>query len=76
MDTMIEKQDEALSILRVLLSATRGVGGNDMLEDILPKPMDSVEELEELSARLADEDIRKKMVGTWGGFTYTKTPYT
>ena len=62
LDTMIEKQDEALSILRMLLSATRGVGGNDILEDLLPNSVDSMADLEALSARLADEDFKKKMV--------------
>lgn len=49
---MIEKQDEGISILRVLLSATRGVGENDMLEDVLPNPIDSVEDLKALSVHL------------------------
>jgi hypothetical protein len=59
---MIEKQSEALSILQVLLGATKGVGGQDMLDDVLPKPIDSPEELEEMSAGLSDEDVRKKKV--------------
>lgn len=59
---VIEKQDEALSILRVLLTATRGVGGNDVLEDILPVPIDSVQDLQELSEKLGDEEYMKKMV--------------
>ena len=57
---MIEKQSEALSILQVLLGATKGVAGHDMLEDVLPKPIDSPEELEKMSACLSDEDVRKK----------------
>ncbi|XP_028417120.1 uncharacterized protein LOC114541386 isoform X1 [Dendronephthya gigantea] len=62
LDIMLEKQEEALSILRVVLGATRGVSGNEMLEDIIPNPLDSVEELENLNDRLADEDARKKML--------------
>ena len=58
MDTLIDKHEEALSILSVSLSATRGVNNEDILEDI-PKALDSVEELEELSSRL-DDDYRKK----------------
>ena len=58
---MIEKQSEALSILQVL-GATKGVAGHDMLEDVLPKPTDSPEELEKMSAGLSDEDVRKKTV--------------
>lgn len=60
---LIEKQDEGISMLRVLLSATRGVGGTDMLQDVLPKPIDSVEDLEALSVRLEEEAFMKKMVG-------------
>ena len=59
---MIEKQDEALSILRMPLSATRGVGDNDIREDLLPNSVGSMADLEALSARLADEDFKKKMV--------------
>ena len=59
---MIEKQSEALSILQVLLGAAKGVGGQDMLEDVLPKPIDSPEELEKMSAGLSDEEIKKKTV--------------
>ena len=62
LDILIEKQSEALSILQVLLSATKGVGGHDMLEDVLPKSIDSPEELEKMSAGLFDEDVRKKTV--------------
>ena len=47
----------------MLLSATRGVNNEDILEDIIPKALDSVEELEELSSRLDDDDYRKKLVG-------------
>lgn len=59
---MIQKQDEGLAILRLLLSATRGVNGNDMLEDVLPKPIDNSEEMAALSSRLTEEEFQKKMV--------------
>ena len=59
---MIEKQSEALSILQVLLGAAKAVGGRDMLEDVFPKPIDSPEELEKMSAGLSDEEIKKKTV--------------
>ena len=62
LDIMIEKQSEALSILQVLLAATKGVGDHDMLKDVLPKPIDSTEQLEKMSAGLSNEDIRKQMV--------------
>jgi hypothetical protein len=62
LETLIEKHDETLAILRVLLSATRGVNENEMLEDILPSPLDSVQDLQELCSRLDDEEFRKKIV--------------
>ena len=63
LDIMIEKQSEVLSILQVLLSDRNGVGGHDILEDVLPKAIASPNELEEMSARLLDKDFKKKMVG-------------
>lgn len=64
LDTLIEKHDETLSILRVLLSATRGVNDKELLDDILPSPLDTVEEMTEFCSRLDDEEFRKKMVGS------------
>ncbi|XP_028415605.1 uncharacterized protein LOC114538964 isoform X2 [Dendronephthya gigantea] len=58
LDIMLEKQEEALSILRVVLGATRGVSGNDMLEDIIPNPLDSVENWKTLMI-----DLQMKMLG-------------
>ena len=72
--TLIEKRDETLAILRVLLlNATRGVNENEMLEDILPSPLDSTEDLQELCSRLNDEEFRKKMVR---GFYNDKIEHT
>ena len=63
LETITQKQDEGLALLRVLLGATRGVNGNDMLEDVLPKPMDTIPDLEEMCGRLSMEDnFKKKMV--------------
>jgi hypothetical protein len=62
LDTLIEKHDETLSILRVLSSATRGVNDKELLDDILPSPLDTVEEITEFYSRLDDEEFRKKMV--------------
>ena len=73
LETLIEKHDETLAILRVLLSATRGVNENVMLEDILPSPLDSTEDLQELCSRLNDEEFRKKMVR---GFYNDKIEHT
>ena len=63
LDTPIDKHEEALSILRVLLSATKGVNDEEIIEDIIPNALDSIDELEELSSRLNDDDYRKKLVG-------------
>ena len=62
---MIEKQDEGLSILQMLLGATsKGTANTDiMLEDIIPNPVDSVEDLNKLSSRLDDDqEFTNKMV--------------
>ena len=61
-DLIIEKPDEGLSMLRMVLGATRGADENDMLEDVIPKAIDSVEELNKLSSRLDDEEFMKKVV--------------
>ena len=63
LDAMLEKQDEALSMLRMILGATKGVGGTDVLDDVLPNPISEVGDLEDLCLRIQDEeDFRKKMV--------------
>ena len=60
---MIEKQDEGLSILQILLGATsKGTANTDiMLEDIIPNPVDSVEDLNKLSL-IDDQEFTNKMV--------------
>ncbi|CAB3977230.1 Hypothetical predicted protein [Paramuricea clavata] len=61
---MIEKEDEGLSILRILLGATSKATANTdiMLEDIIPSPVDSVDDLNQLSSRLDDDqEFTKKM---------------
>lgn len=62
LETIIQKQDEGLSMLRVLLGTTRGVGGNDILEDILPKPMNDNKDTEDMLSRLEEDNFKKKMV--------------
>ena len=39
--------------------ATRGVGGNDVLDDVLPKPADCVGDLEIFCGRLEEEKFQK-----------------
>ena len=63
MDTIIEKHDEALSILRAILTASKGtIEEEAVLEDILPNPINTVEDVEDFSCRLDDESFRKKTV--------------
>ena len=50
LNTIIENQDETLSILRLLH------------DDVLPSPVDCREDLVELCARLQEEIFMKKMV--------------
>ena len=49
-------------MLRMLLGATRGADENDMLEDVIPMAINSVEELNKFSSRLDDEEFMKKVV--------------
>lgn len=70
LETITQKQDEGLPLLRVLLGATRGVNGNDMLEDVLPKPIN----LEEMCGRLSmEENFKKKMV--YNSYFFQKANY-
>ncbi|XP_046856605.1 uncharacterized protein LOC124449685 [Xenia sp. Carnegie-2017] len=62
LETLIDKQEGALSILRALLSVTKGVDEHEILEDVVPNPLDSVEELEELSSSLDEEKSRRKLL--------------
>ena len=48
LDLIIEKQDEGLSILWMLLGANRGADESDTLEDIISRAIDSVEELNQV----------------------------
>ena len=49
-------------MLRQLVGATRGIGGEDMLEDVLPNPLSNVDELTSLCERIREEGFKKKMV--------------
>ena len=59
LDTIIDKQNEGLQMLRQLLSVTRGASGKDMLEDMPPKPLSEVHELNALCENLSNEDFKK-----------------
>ena len=58
LETIIEKQNEGLQMLRQLLSTTRGVCGRDML----PDPLDQVDQFNALCEKLSGEDFKKRMV--------------
>jgi hypothetical protein len=63
LETIIDNQNEGLRMLRQLSTATRGVGGSDiMLEDILPEPINEVVAFNALCKQLADDEFKKKMV--------------
>ena len=64
LDIMIEKQDEGLSILRMLLGAIGKATANTdiVLKDIIPSPVDSVEDLNKFSRLDDDKELTKKMV--------------
>jgi hypothetical protein len=63
MEEMLENQREALSLLRGLVGATRTSTDGELLEDVLPNPINSRDQLKEISEKiLADESFKKKMV--------------
>lgn len=62
LDTILQKQDEGLVMLRTLVASTRVAGGADVLVDVLPKPAETTEDIAQLCAKLEDESIKKKMV--------------
>ncbi|XP_046862871.1 uncharacterized protein LOC124456465 isoform X4 [Xenia sp. Carnegie-2017] len=45
LELLIDKQEEALSVLRALLSNKKGVDEHEILEDVVRTPFDWVEEL-------------------------------
>lgn len=63
MEEMLENQREALSLLRGLVGASRTSTDSELLEDVLSNPIDSSDQLKEISEKiLADETFKKKMV--------------
>ena len=61
---ILANQREQLSLLRQIASTTRGRDGVDVIEDVLPEPLGSVEDLEEFSSRLREISFRDKFVST------------
>ncbi|XP_046862855.1 uncharacterized protein LOC124456454 [Xenia sp. Carnegie-2017] len=62
LEALIDKQEEAFSILGALLSAKKGVDEHEILEDIVPNALDSVEELEEQSSSLDEKKSKRKLL--------------
>lgn len=62
LDTIIENQTEQMNLLRNLASASAQSGSVELIEDILPKRMESVAEIEEFNNRLQNVEYRRKMV--------------
>ena len=56
LDAMLENQQEALSLLRKLVGASKSQGGGELLEDVIRKQTDSTDKLNE------DESFKAKMV--------------
>lgn len=59
---MQNNMSKYLSILRAILTASKEVTEEAVLDDILPNPVDMIEDLEDFSRRLDDETFRKKTV--------------
>lgn len=58
---MLEKQ-EALSMLRTIVSASRGGSGCHVLEDLLPDPIQNNEALDTLCVKIQEDDEFKKKI--------------
>jgi hypothetical protein len=60
---MLENQQEALSLLRKLVGASKSQGGGELLEDVIRKQMDSTDDLQAVCNKLnEDESFKAKMV--------------
>ena len=60
LDTILEKQDEQLSLLRQIAVSSSSISG-EAVEELNPQ-MDTLERLQEFEDRLADLKFKKKMV--------------
>ena len=63
LDTPIDEHEEALSILGVLLSATKGINEEEVSEDVIPNAFESVEQFDEFSSCLNYDNYIKKLAG-------------
>ncbi|XP_071855325.1 uncharacterized protein [Apostichopus japonicus] len=62
LDTIIENQKEGLSLLRTLASNRHVASDEIMSEDIFEEKMTTVQQMNELSEKLKEENYKKKLV--------------
>jgi len=63
LDIIIENQQEILNLLKHVVSVNQTGSCEGMLEDLFPRRIESLAELEEFNGRLDDDnDFLKKMV--------------
>lgn len=62
LDMLIDGQIEMLGILRHIACTNRQCADGDLLEDVMPKRIDSVEEMDNFNQSLATDEYRKKLV--------------
>ena len=64
LDMILDNQKDQLTMLRNLANKTQGPDGED-IDDLVPKPMDTVEELEQLCNNIINPEepqLRKLLV--------------
>ena len=62
LDSVISNQNAQMITLKKIADATRGMEEDDLVEDIIPSPIDSVEELNRFNSKLGDPKFNKKLV--------------
>ena len=73
MEEMLENQREALSLLRGLVGVSKTSTDCELLEDVLPNPIDSSDAFRDISEKImADEGFKKKLVA-YNLFYYIST---
>ena len=56
---IIENQKEQMSLLRQIVTSSSNV--EESVEDVLPKPIDTIKEMDDMRDRLRDSNYRKKL---------------
>ncbi|KAK2149342.1 hypothetical protein LSH36_455g07085 [Paralvinella palmiformis] len=62
LDSVISNQNAQMITLKKIADATRGMEEDDLVEDIIPAPIDSVEELNRFNSKLGDPKFNKKLI--------------